>query len=243
VQALSTQPRTSPRRRLLKAAKEVYGRDLFAPRHELLSAAKVGKATIRKYFANLEELRECAFTSCPMVLKHSTDTSKLDLTTFLPNALRGMKLHVFPDRSRLRLWQQYHGGSVFGITIARSIETELFVAGVCLFSGEGTKSLLARKVELVNSDPVVIRIFLRFLKAIGVPAKEVVFRIQTDKRRMTSAKRYWKNVLGIPRSQFRSPIIKKRDGRDGRTSLVVMYSNTLLQLLLNYWATQLDRLV
>ncbi len=143
------------------AAKEVYGRDLFAPRHELLSAAKVGKATIRKYFANLEELRECAFTPSPVVLKHPTDKSKLDLTTFLPNALRGMKLHVVPDGLRLRLWQQYHGGSVFGVTIARFIKTEMFVAGICLFSGEGTKSLLAGKVELVNSDPVVVRIFPR----------------------------------------------------------------------------------
>jgi len=232
-----------PRERLLIAAKEVYGRNVFAPRSEVLSNARVGKATLRRYFGSLENLRESTLAHVESAKQVRHQEGRLDLRGLIPSFLRGMKLHTICTSSRICLWQQYRGGPVFGLTIRRFVKTQLFVAGVCLFAGEGTKSLKARKVELVNSDPTVIRIFVNFLSTLGISSKKLTLRIQTDKCEIDAAKRCWMKILSVQPQQFQNPITKRGGTHKGRSSLVVMYPSTILQLLLNYWITQLEKLV
>ena len=129
------------------------------------------------------------------------------------------------------------------MTIRRFVKTQLFVAGVCLFAGEGTMSLKARKVELVNSDPMVIQIFVDFLNILGISSKKLTLRIQADKHEIAAAKRWWTKILSVQPQQFQNPITKRGGTHKGRSSLVVMYPSTILQLLLNHWITQLEKLV
>lgn len=234
---------TNPRDRLLLAARQVYGRNLFAPRHELLRVARVGKANLSRNFQSLEELREYAFTQTRSDNRKYSPEGKLDLMHFMPDSLRGMKLHKVCKATHVLLWQQYQGGAVFGIKLKRFVKTHLFVAAVSLYAGEGTKSHLGGGVELVNADAAIIRVFLKFLGALGIRSERLTLRVQADSDQLIAAKHMWIENLNVRTQQFRSPIVKRGGIRRGRPSLVVKYHNTVLQLLLNYWASQLEKLV
>ncbi len=123
------------------------------------------------------------------------------------------------------------------------MDTHLFVAGLSLYAGEGTKSHLAGGVELVNSDCTIIRVFLKFLKALGIRSDKLSFRVQADYDDLETATATWTRNINVRAQQFRSPIVKRQGIRKGRSSLVIRYHNTILQLLLNHWTTRLERFV
>lgn len=59
-------------------------------------------------------------------------------------------------------------------------ESELFVAGVVAYWAEGTKNKPWRtgaKVRFMNSDPGMVRLFLRWLTLVGVTEDRIVFRL------------------------------------------------------------------
>lgn len=205
--------------------------------------ARVGKANLSKNFRSLEELRECAFAPLDYNVPEIPPKGQLDILQFMPNSLRGMKLHKACKASRVLLWQQHKGGSAFGLTLRRFVKTHLFVAGVSLYAGEGTKSHLAGGVELVNSDVTIIRVFLKFLNALGIRFEKLTFRIQADSDQLETAKHMWIRNLNVQTQQFRSPIVKRHGLHKGRPSLVIKYHSTVLQLLLNHWTTQIEELV
>mgnify|MGYP001564786582 CR=1 FL=1 len=78
----------------------------------------------------------------------------------------------------------------------------LKVAGTMLYWGEGTK--FGSSVVLSNSNPHIIRIFLKFLKKIcGISKKRLrallhYYKDQNEKK----LKKYWMNIIHIPREQF-----------------------------------------
>ncbi len=203
----------------------------------------MGKANLSRNFQSLEELRECAFAQTKVDNRKCSPKGKLDLMHFMPDSLHGMKLHKVCKTTHVLLWQQYQGGAVFGIKLKRFVNTQLFVAAVSLYAGEGTKSHLAGGVELVNADAAIIRVFLKFLNALGIRSEKLTFRVQADSEHLLTAKHMWIENLNVRTQQFRSPIVKRAGIRRGRSSLVLKYNSTVLQLLLNYWTTQLEKLV
>ena len=80
---------------------------------------------------------------------------------------------------------------------------ELLLIGAALYWGEGGKSKrgLAR---LSNSDPLVIKIMMRFFREIcKVPEERFRAHIHTFSHlNAESAEQYWSEISGIPRNQF-----------------------------------------
>jgi hypothetical protein len=98
---------------------------------------------------------------------------------------------------------------------------ELAAIGSMLYWGEGSKGSPekpARIVDFANSDPDMIRIFLKFLRRIYC-LDEKKFRIflyaysDQDSERLIS---FWSDITGIPKDQFTKPYIRTDFSNKGR---------------------------
>lgn len=92
-------------------------------------------------------------------------------------------------------------------------DRELFTLAMGLYLGEGTKS--KRDIRLGNSDPKIIRAFLRFLREIcGVEEKRIFAWLNIyDDVDLEKALCYWMQVTNLPRNQFYKTTV--RPGRGG----------------------------
>lgn len=89
-------------------------------------------------------------------------------------------------------------------------EKELKIAGLMLYWGEGTK-YNDQIIDLANSDPVMIRLFLKMLREIyGVI--EDKFRILLycyANQDVNKLKKFWIDITNIPENQFIKPYIRQ----------------------------------
>ncbi len=86
---------------------------------------------------------------------------------------------------------------------------ELKLIGVILYLGEGAKKKMGT-VAMSNSDPVIIKIVLRFLREIcKVPEEKFRGQIHTFAHaNIEKTETYWSEITGIPRKQFYKTYIK-----------------------------------
>lgn len=93
-------------------------------------------------------------------------------------------------------------------------ERELFLAGLFLYWGEGGKTKVAT-TALSNSDPAMIRFFMHWLAALGVPKEKLKVHVHLySDMDIALELEYWSNVLALPMSAFRKPYIKKSKRAD-----------------------------
>lgn len=85
---------------------------------------------------------------------------------------------------------------------------DVFIAGLYLYWGEGTKAARGT-VAVANTDPAVIRAFLNWLTIMRVPKDKIRIKLHlySDMDQKKEA-RYWEQELDLPQSQFRKPYIK-----------------------------------
>ncbi len=88
-------------------------------------------------------------------------------------------------------------------------DEKLKIAGIMLYWAEGT--LRGNTVDFVNSNPYMVRIFLRFLRQIcGVDQKRLrLYLYAYSYQDMNKTKKYWHKVTRIPLNQFTKPYIRK----------------------------------
>jgi len=89
-------------------------------------------------------------------------------------------------------------------------ERELFISGLFLYWGEGTKAAEAR-LALTNTDPSMILFFIYWLEVIfGVTRSELKIYLHLYKDMdVKNEIKYWSTIINIPVAQFRKPYIKK----------------------------------
>ena len=81
-----------------------------------------------------------------------------------------------------------------------------------LYWGEGAKSLEAGVVDIANSDPAILKIFLRFLREIiGVEERRLrVYLYCFADQDVGALIGFWSEELGIPETQFTKPYVRDR---------------------------------
>lgn len=83
---------------------------------------------------------------------------------------------------------------------------EFFVAGVALYWAEGFKNKHERRLGFCNSDPAMIRFYIKWLKEIfKVNEKEIIARLTLNeayKDRVNYMINYWSEKTGVPANQF-----------------------------------------
>jgi len=88
---------------------------------------------------------------------------------------------------------------------------ELFIAGVALYWAEGFKK--DNRLGFANSDPAMIRFFLRWLTACcKVPKNTIRVRVGLNishKHRLEVVEQYWSKITNLPITQFQKPFFQK----------------------------------
>lgn len=106
-------------------------------------------------------------------------------------------------------------------------DREVLLVGAALYWAEGSKDkAYARRerVELINSDPDLIRLFLRWLELLGVGRERWRCRVSIHETAdLEGALRYWSQVSGVPREAFGKEVIKKHSPRTVRRNVGEAY--------------------
>lgn len=91
---------------------------------------------------------------------------------------------------------------------------ELYLAGLMLYWGEGTKCHMYA-LEISNTDPAVVTFFIYWLtKILKAPRDRIRVQIQLYKdMNVKKELQYWSETLNIPINQFVKPQIKKNSSK------------------------------
>jgi transcriptional regulator with XRE-family HTH domain len=112
-------------------------------------------------------------------------------------------------------------------------EREILIAGAVAYWCEGAKTKPYRQtgalVSFINSDPVLIRFFLRFLDTAGIQRSELIFRVTIhESADVDAAQRFWAELTGAPADQFRRPTLKRHNPKTVRKNTGEGYHGCLV---------------
>jgi transposase-like protein len=93
-------------------------------------------------------------------------------------------------------------------------ERELYIAGLCLYWGEGGKTAEAQ-LTLSNTDPEMLRFFIKWLmEGLGVKRDQIKARLHIYSDMIEGSElNYWSKALGLRKSQFNKTYIKKNTSK------------------------------
>lgn len=94
--------------------------------------------------------------------------------------------------------------------VGKVSKRDLWMIGLGLWIGEGSKTM--EQIRLVNSDPKVIRLFIRWLREICELKDEnitIAMHLYPNSDELSSMK-YWMNITKLPKKQFRKTQIDRR---------------------------------
>jgi hypothetical protein len=99
-------------------------------------------------------------------------------------------------------------------------EREIVIGGAIAYWCEGSKSKpyrLDEQVRFINSDPALIRFFLKFLDQAGVPRQRLRYCVYIhESADLEAAASYWASVTAAAPDQFLRPVIKHHTPRTSR---------------------------
>ena len=99
-------------------------------------------------------------------------------------------------------------------------DREILIAGAVAYWCEGGKNKPHRRddrVSFINSDPALVKFFLRFLDVAGIDPGRLVFRAYIhESADIHAAQRFWLDVTQADPAQFRNPTLKRHNARTVR---------------------------
>ncbi|MDR2986549.1 MAG: hypothetical protein LBV34_17085 [Nocardiopsaceae bacterium] len=108
---------------------------------------------------------------------------------------------------------------------------ELLIAGAIAYWCEGSKSKPHRRVDrviFVNSDPGLIRLFLRFLDHVGVARDMVRYRVHIhESADIPASERFWLEVTAASPAQFQKSTLKRHNPKTVRKNVGADYHGCL----------------
>ncbi|MFD8144894.1 hypothetical protein [Streptomyces sp. NPDC059708] len=111
-------------------------------------------------------------------------------------------------------------------------DRELFLTGVALYWAEGSKDKAydrRERVQFVNSDPGVIRVFLAWLDLIGVERQRIRYRVMIhESADVAAAEEHWARTVGADLSQFAKTTLKKHTPKTVRKNVGENYRGCLV---------------
>ena len=112
-------------------------------------------------------------------------------------------------------------------------DREMLIAGAIAYWCEGTKSKSYRprkdSVVFINSDPSLIRLFLRFLTVADVAPERLICRVHIhESADVEGAQRFWRELTGLPEDQFREPTLKRHNPKTVRKNTGAEYRGCLI---------------
>jgi hypothetical protein len=147
-----------------------------------------------------------------------------------PRRYEGLRRYMASQR-QARATQRAAETEAAAAEIGDLSDRELVIAGAIAYWCEGAKNKPHRKTDrvmFINSDPGLIRFFLRFLDVAGVKRDELILRVYIHENAdAEAAERFWLEVTGAQPSQFRSPVLKHHNPKTRRTNVGKNYRGCL----------------
>ncbi len=110
-------------------------------------------------------------------------------------------------------------------------DREVLIAGAIAYWCEGTKSKPYRpnhRVTFINTDPRLIRLFLRFLALGGVTSDQLICRVHIhESADLVKAHEFWQEVAGLGLEHFGRPTIKRHNPKTVRKNVGTDYHGCL----------------
>ncbi|MFJ4360287.1 hypothetical protein ACIP25_28880 [Streptomyces massasporeus] len=110
---------------------------------------------------------------------------------------------------------------------------ELFLAGVVLYWAEGAKDKAHSRqrrenLQFINSDPNVIRFYLRWLESLEVDRERLRFRLYIhESADVAEAEAYWADLVGVDTGTFQGTTLKKHNPKTVRKNVGDSYRGCL----------------
>jgi predicted transcriptional regulator len=115
--------------------------------------------------------------------------------------------------------------------IGQLSDREILIAGAIAYWCEGSKNKPHRRddrVDFINSDPALIKLFLRFLDVAGIGRERLIFRVYIhESADLAAAQRLWRDVTQARPDQFRCPVLKRHNPRTIRKNTGDAYHGCL----------------
>lgn len=96
--------------------------------------------------------------------------------------------------------------------IGKLSKRDFLIAGASLYWAEGFKNKHEHRLGFCNSDPDMIRFYLKWIGLLGVDQKDLVARVTLNdsyKEKTEEIENYWSQVTKIPKSQFTKTFYQK----------------------------------
>jgi hypothetical protein len=110
-------------------------------------------------------------------------------------------------------------------------DREFLIAGAIAYWCEGCKRKPhrpAERVTFVNSDPGLVRFFLRFLDHAGIGQDRVTYRVQIHENAdVSGSERFWLEVTAASPAQFRKSSLKRHNPKTVRKNVGADYHGCL----------------
>lgn len=110
-------------------------------------------------------------------------------------------------------------------------EREILIAGAVAYWAEGTKAKPWRpeeRVTFVNSDPMLVRLFLEFLDRLGVAPDRLRFHVHIhESADVPAAEAYWAELVGGDRDRFLKTSLKQHRPKTNRRNVDEAYRGCL----------------
>ncbi len=120
--------------------------------------------------------------------------------------LKGALIQKENKQQKIRYYSEKGKRDIKQIT-----KRELFIAGLALYWGEGSKK--DPRVRFYNSDPVIIRFIMRWFREIlSVVESRFIMYVTINrihKERLDDVNKYWSKKTNVPIGQFRKSILIK----------------------------------
>ncbi len=123
-------------------------------------------------------------------------------------------------------------GDAAAAEIGALSDREILIAGAIAYWCEGCKTKPHRpseQVAFINSDPQLIKFFMRFLEVAGVTRDRLICRLYIhESADVAAAEKFWLELTGLPRTQFRRPTLKRHNPRTVRRNTGPGYRGCLV---------------
>lgn len=111
-------------------------------------------------------------------------------------------------------------------------ERELLLIGAVLYWAEGAKMKpwsSHERLSFINSDSEVIRLYMAWLRLIGVLDDRLTFTVHIhESADVAAAERYWADEIGVPVEKFGRPILKRHNPKTVRKNTGETYRGCLV---------------
>ncbi|MFI8521520.1 hypothetical protein ACIGEZ_27425 [Streptomyces sp. NPDC085481] len=107
-------------------------------------------------------------------------------------------------------------------------DRELFLIGTALYWAEGAKARPQAYINFANSDPNMVRLFLRWLRLLGIAEDRLRFFVQIhESADVAAAEAYWASVTDAKPEQFGKTSLKRHNPKTNRKNVGADYHGCL----------------